>query len=204
MSAPEIRRATDDDVPALARTLTRAFAEDPVVGWAWPAHARRERALEHFQATRLRQLIAGGEVWTTPELDCAALWALPGRWQPSVRETLEVFPAFAHPSLVWRMPLVMAGWLNVERRHPREPLHYYLAVLGTDPPAQGQGLGTRVLAPVLEECDREGVAAFLESSKESNIAFYARHGFRVVQEMRLPRGPLIWKMWREPLGGAAS
>lgn len=201
MAAPPVRPARAEDLPELARMLTRAFADDPVVSWAWRPEGRRPRALEHFQATRLRQLIAGGEVWTTEDRSCAALWALPGRWQPSVRETLEVFPAFAHPALVWRLPLVMAGWLNVERLHPREPPHYYLAVLGTDPSMQGRGLGSALMAPVLEQCDRDGVAAFLESSKERNIDFYARHGFRVVQELDLPRGPRIWKMWRDPLGG---
>ena len=71
-------------------------------------------------------------------------------------------------------------------------------MLGTDPAAQGRGLGSAVLRPVLEQCDRDGVGAFLESSKERNIDFYARHGFRVTSEIRLPRGPLMWQMWRDP------
>jgi hypothetical protein len=55
-----------------------------------------------------------------------------------------------------------------------------------------------MLRPVLEQCDSDGVAAYLESSKERNIDFYARHGFRVTRELRLPRGPRVWPMWREP------
>ena len=45
----------------------------------------------------------------------------------------------------------------VESRHPKTP-HYYLGGLGTDPPWQGRGFGSAVLAPVLEICDRERVA----------------------------------------------
>jgi GNAT superfamily N-acetyltransferase len=71
-------------------------------------------------------------------------------------------------------------------------------VLGTEPEAQGQGLGSAVLGGVLEQCDRDGVGAFLESSKERNIDFYARHGFRVREEIRLLRGPPMWSMWRDP------
>ncbi len=34
---------------------------------------------------------------------------------------------------------------------------------------------------MLDRCDEDGVGAYLESSKESNIAYYARFGFRVTE-----------------------
>jgi ribosomal protein S18 acetylase RimI-like enzyme len=85
----------------------------------------------------------------------------------------------------------------MERRHPSTPQHWYLAVLGTDPDAQGRGLGSAVLSAMLEQCDRDGVPSYLESSKERNIDFYARHGFRVTGEIKLLRGPNVWPMWRD-------
>jgi len=54
------------------------------------------------------------------------------------------------------------------------------------------------MQPVMEMCDREGVPAYLESSKERNIDFYSRFGFRVLEEVKLPRGPKMWPMWRDP------
>jgi predicted GNAT family N-acyltransferase len=51
---------------------------------------------------------------------------------------------------------------------------------------------------VLELCDSERLPAYLESSKERNVDFYARHGFRVTSELRLPKGPPMWPMWRSP------
>ncbi|MGO9488481.1 MAG: GNAT family N-acetyltransferase [Solirubrobacteraceae bacterium] len=195
---PAIRRAGEQDVPALAAMLARAFLDDPVASWAWPPDALRPAALERFQATRLRQLIGHEEVWTTDDLDCAALWAPPGHWHSTIREVAALVPCFMRPRLLPRMPLVAVGWEKLERRHPREPQHFYLAVLGTDPPAQGRGLASAVLRGVLDQCDRDGVGAYLESSKESNIAFYSRHGFRVTEEIHLLRGPSMWKMWRDP------
>lgn len=90
-----------------------------------------------------------------------------------------------------------AGLVGVERSHPARPAHWYLATLGTDPDVQGQGCGSAVLEPVLRECDRLGIGAYLESSKERNIDFYVRHGFRVSGDLRLPRGPCLWPMWRD-------
>ncbi len=203
MSAPAaIRRARPGDVPALAAMLARAFMDDPVACWAFPPDRLRPRALERFQAIRLRQLMRNEEVWTTEDLASAALWATPGNWRSSLRETASVARCFAAPRLLGRLPVAAIGWDRLERKHPREPQHFYLAVLGTDPGAQGRGLGSAVLAGVLDQCDADGVGAFLESSKESNIDFYARHGFRVTEEFRLLSGPPLWKMWRDPLGGA--
>jgi len=195
---PAVRRAGSGDVPALAGMLARAFLDDPVACWAWRPPALRPRALERFQAIRLGQLLAGEEVWTAEDHSCAALWAPPGGWKSSLLADVALAPCFGHPRLLARMPLVAAGWLGLERRHPPAPLHYYLAVLGTDPPCQGRGLGSRLLAPVLEQCDRDGVGAYLESSKERNVDFYARHGFRVLERVRLLRGPHMWTMWRDP------
>lgn len=202
IETPRIRRATARDIPALGRVLARAFLDDPVASWAFPPEELREAALERFQATRIRQLIVHEEVWTTEDLACAALWAPPGHSHSTLRETAMIVPCFLRPRLVGRLPLVALGWDRLERGHPRGPAHFYLAVLGTDPQEQGRGLGSAVLRGVLDQCDQDGIGAFLESSKESNIDFYARHGFRVTEEVHLLRGPRMWRMWRDPRGGA--
>ena len=195
---PSVRRAGPPDVAAVAAMLARAFYDDPVATWAFRADGARLRALELFQAIRMRQLMGGEELWMDAQGRCAALWAPPGSWKTTAREDAALMRCFMHPLLFARMPLVTAGFLGLEAKHPKDPAHFYLAVLGTDPDSQGKGLGSALLAPVLEACDRDGVGAFLESSKERNIAFYARHGFRVVQEVHLLRGPPMWQMWRDP------
>jgi ribosomal protein S18 acetylase RimI-like enzyme len=193
-----VARATVADVPELARMLARAFFDDPVATWACRPDRLRRTVLERFHGARLRQLVGEREVWTVPGLVSAAVWAPPDRWRTTPREDLALARALLHPRLLARLPLVVGGLLDVERRHPREPPHWYLAVLGTEPEAQGRGLGSAVLGPVLEQCDADGLGAYLESSKESNIAFYARHGFRVTEEVHLSRGPTLWPMWRDP------
>jgi GNAT superfamily N-acetyltransferase len=200
MSAPSpVRRATQADLPALTSMLTRAFHDDPIAIWACPHERERPRMLERFHGTRLKHLLPHGEVWTTPECESAALWAPPEAWKTSGREDLELTRCMLTPRLLVRAPLVGFGLLGIERKHPHNPPHWYLATLGTDPSAQGRGLGSAVLAPILEQCDRDGVDAYLESSKERNLDFYARFGFRATDTHRLPRGPQAWPMWRDPL-----
>jgi hypothetical protein len=52
---------------------------------------------------------------------------------------------------------------------------------------------------MLERCDDEGIAAYLENSKPRNEAFYARHGFEPLEPLPLPAGaPPLTPMLRSP------
>jgi GNAT superfamily N-acetyltransferase len=193
----EVRRASPEEAGPIADMLARAFCDDPVIEWVFPAGMRnRERKLARFFRIRVRQLLRQDAVWTTPDLGGAAVWALPGRWHAGFFQTLEFLPVM--PAMGRRLPTAMRGFDIIEAHHPKEPEHWYLNILGTDPPQQGKGVGSRLLSAVLEDLDRDGVGAYLESSKERNIDFYSRFGFKVVEELRLPKGPPLWPMWRDP------
>jgi GNAT superfamily N-acetyltransferase len=88
-------------------------------------------------------------------------------------------------------------FLEVDRHRPHEP-HWYLALLATDPTVQGQGIGSALLAPVLDRCDQDGTVAYTETQKEANVSWYARVGFSVAREIRLPGSPTVWCLRREP------
>jgi len=85
----------------------------------------------------------------------------------------------------------------MSEHHLHQP-HYYLAALGTDPVFQGQGIGSALMQPVLDRCDKERLPAYLESSKQANIPFYNKHGFEVIEELQIPDGPRLWPMIRQP------
>ena len=188
-----------EDVPAAAASLVRAFYEDPVLAYMFPNPRTRGKALGRFFRFQLRRTyLTRGVAYTTEECHSIALWLPPKSSQLGIRDVLAQLPMLL--ILGRRAGAALRLVQLVESRHPRTA-HYYLGGLGTDPPWQGKGLGSAVLRPVLESCDREGMPAYLESSKESNIPFYRRHGFEVTDEVSVPDGPVrLWLMWREPLG----
>jgi GNAT superfamily N-acetyltransferase len=176
--------------------LTRAFDDDPLYHWLLRSRRTRDRYATRFFAWQLRRLLPQGQVTMTTDAAAVALWALPGQWRENASDALALFVAIV-PAMVTYLPSVVRGLNQADRRHPTEP-HLYLALLGCDPPAQGQGRGGAALAPGLELADRDGLPAYLETSTERNLRFYARFGFRVVDQVRMPRnGPALWMMWRE-------
>jgi GNAT superfamily N-acetyltransferase len=195
----EVRVAGEGGRGAVTAALAEAFMDDPVAIWATPSDRHRPRVLRRFFGAVYDAHVDKETVYVDAERRGAAIWALPGRWKATPEEQLGIIAAFAHPRHWRRLPHIVNGLMLTERMHPESPEHFYLPTLGVAPDRQGKGLGSRLLAPILQTCDSEGVPAYLESSKHSNIAFYARHGFRVLDEIRLPAGgPVIYRMWREP------
>jgi RimJ/RimL family protein N-acetyltransferase len=85
-----------------------------------------------------------------------------------------------------------------ERNHLQEP-HYYIRWVGVATSFQGQGLGTALLRPTLDRCDREGLPAYLQASTERSAALYERLGFVHLGELQVPDGPRFWPMRRPPI-----
>lgn len=192
-----VRKASFDDVKPLATALAEAFATDPVLRWLLPSSRARSRLRGLFAMELLRLYLPHNEVYTSRDLVGGALWSPPGCWRTPTRS---VVPAL--PRLTWtlraRMGLAFRAVSTIERLHPSEA-HWYLAVLGTRPEHQRRGVGSALLAPVLERCDRDYLPAYLESSTQDNVAFYSRRGFEVTGRIDLPGGgPSVWPMWRQP------
>ncbi|MBV8386572.1 MAG: GNAT family N-acetyltransferase [Acidimicrobiia bacterium] len=195
----DIEKATVADVPALSQTLARAFYDDPAISWMVPDDARRLRVGPYgFKSWLTKIYLPKNQVFTDPDRKAAALWAPPGKWRMSAGLQLRLTPSVLRIVGLKRLPLIAKGLAMMDKQHPDDRPHWYLAVLGTDPDYQGKGLGSAVMQPVLDRCDADGVGAYLESSKEANIPFYRRHGFEVTGEIVLPDGPPIWPMWRDP------
>jgi len=198
MSSAEVRLVGEADVPTLARILVRAYMDDPLAAWICESRALRAELLEALYAARLAQMLPFGGAWCDPARLSVAVWIAPEQRQKSLRSTAALRRCLLRPQLVSRLPLLASGFAAMRQMRPSGPPHWYLSLLGTDPEARGRGVGSAVLEPVLQRCDRDGVGAYLESSNARNLCFYERLGFRVTGELRLPSGPKMWPMWREP------
>ena len=198
-TALSVRKATLADAPRLAQALASAFLDDPVITWIFPDQHRRRRVLRAFMEFRLRKLaFPHDEVWMTADGAAAAVWLPPpGRWQLSRPQQLRLLPPLVR-FLGLRTASVLGGLDRMEDRHPQDPSHWYLFILGTEPAAQGRGMGSALLSHMLARVDADRMPIYLESSNQRNIALYGRHGFEITSEVAIPGGPRIWPMWREP------
>jgi GNAT superfamily N-acetyltransferase len=198
--AASVGRASPEKMLAMAGALARAFHDDPAFSWVLHADPRRMKILEQgFELFLKRIWLEQEETYTTAGTVAVAVWERPDEWKLPVTRQLRMLPAMAKV-FGRHLPRVLRALTVLEGKHPRES-HYYLPFVGVEPEWQGRGLGSAVLAPVLQRCDEERMPAFLEASTPRSRTLYERQGFAVTEEFRLGGGaPPQWRMWRTPTG----
>ena len=173
--------------------IVLAFSADPVARWSYP-DARQY--LTHFPAIVRAfggNAFAHGTGYHVGGFAGAALWLPPG-----IRPDDEALATVVRESVAAeRQALVFAVFEQMERYHPREH-HWYLPLVGVDPVHQGRGYGSALLRHALRRCDRDHVAAYLESTNPVNIPLYERHGFEVLATIQVESSPPIVPMLRAP------
>jgi ribosomal protein S18 acetylase RimI-like enzyme len=189
-------RVDSTNTEQAVRILAAAFRDDPVINWS----GNNPRSLEPFFELTMPVFVPHQLTYLDPQGRGAAAWLGPNqqlRWPFTLSNAAKVLQ-FGGLKGGYRM--LLSG-LKTEHYHPRTPPHYYLFAIGVTPQYKGQGVGSSLMAHMLRQCDAEGMPAYLENSKEDNLAFYQGHGFKVQQQIRFAASaPPVWLMWREPGG----
>jgi GNAT superfamily N-acetyltransferase len=202
-STGESVRLSREQLPAAGEVLGRAFLDDPWLAYVLPDPGHRAGALPALFSGAAAYGERFGAAWTTAEgVAGAAIWLPPGSGAVTPERPAQAGWAAAAARLgeeaLGRF-LASLAHLDALRRRDQPGPHWYLMVLGVDPPRQGRGIGGRLLQPALAHADAAGLPCYLETFKARNLPFYQRHGFAVVVDSALPGGgPRYWTMHRPP------
>lgn len=185
-----------------AAVLARAFHDDPIWTWALPQEEERRRVLPWWMEVSTRYCHLFGEVYGSGDIAGVADWLTPGNTDfPPERLLAAGYGPMRQVFGEGPYERFMRMLATTEPLHQEAMpgAHYYLMLLGVDPPQQGRGTGSALIQPVLARADAEGIPCYLETEREINVRFYLRHGFRVLVETAVPGGgPKIWTMARAP------
>jgi ribosomal protein S18 acetylase RimI-like enzyme len=188
-------------LPEAALTQSRAFFDDPLFRFVFADEAARRERLPWVMHVGIAYGLRFGEVHTdVGAMAGHAVWLPPGETEMTPERMEEVGFGDAEVRMGADALGRFGGFLETvapfHGEHAPKP-HWYLMILGVDPPVQGRGLGGRVIAPVLARADAARVDCYLETANERNLRFYGRHGFDVVAEVDVAGGgPHVWMMLR--------
>jgi ribosomal protein S18 acetylase RimI-like enzyme len=188
-----ITRATAAAAERVVALIALAFGADPAMRWAFPEPWQYLTYGPAFVRAFGGRAFENGTADVAADGVGAALWLPPGVHPDDDALGAVVEASLDEPD---RSEL-FAVFEEMGRFHPGEP-HWYLSLIGVDPPRQGQGYGAALLRHGLARCDRDRAVAYLESTNPRNNPLYERHGFRVVGRIQRRGTPPIWPMVRLP------
>ena len=190
--APVTRVHHHREANAIA-TLTLAFAADPASRWIWPATGGYLAAFPRFVRGLGGRAFETGNAFEIAEDAGVALWLPPGV-DPDEAELIDIIGDTVHAS---RRSDLFEIIRQMTEHRPREG-HWYLPFVGVEPQHQCRGLGASLLRPMLQQCDAEGLPAYLESTNPRNVPFYESLGFASMGIIQAGTSPEIVPMLREP------
>jgi GNAT superfamily N-acetyltransferase len=204
MAEPKIARIAEDQIEVAAGILARAFHDDPPMVYAVPDACERARLLPQLMRTFVSYATMFGEPLMTDDPPQAV-----ALWLPLVEFDT---PERDHQAGIDRIPDILGaenfGRLMhiagiAERFHKQtapEP-HLYLQFLGVEPARQGQGLGSALIRPMLEQADAKGLQCYLETFQPRNVPLYKKHRFKIaIEEVEPNSGIRGWAFVRERRG----
>lgn len=186
--------ATGQNIHKAVSVLAEAFKDDPLNNFVSPKSAYPEFTFRVMAPIFLHD----GFVLLAKESKGAALW-LP----PKVKLASPVSFSIMMESLFsFGIGSIYRGLLAMhimEKYHVPED-HYYLYAIGTLDEYRNQGVATSLIQPMIERSEKDHLPIYLENTREENLSFYQRHGFKVSHEYQVGKsGPVIWGMVRDPV-----
>ncbi len=187
-----------EDERQAAGVLARAFIDDPLVMAICPAPVaeRQRRMWWSFRVAVRSHILAGQPAWNIAGPNAAAAGViLVTRSRPRMQARPDLafeLRGLAHFGLAASVRGFRAAQ-TIAAQAPPQPFTY-LRTLGVDPQWQGRGLGARLVDWVVRAAP-PGPPIYLETAKEGNLGFYARHGFVCVGDFPCLGVP-VWRLIR--------
>ena len=196
--APVLAVLRWEDERGVAALLARAFVDDPLVIAICdaPAPQRQERMRWSFRIAVRSHALGRQPAWTMVDPAGAPLGV--------VLATRAQLPVQPHADLLFTLRglrhvgvrAALRGFkaAQVIASHaPAEPFTY-LRTLGVEPEHQRRSVGSQLVEQVIR-ASPPALPVYLETAKEQNLSFYARHGFAPAGEFDCLGVP-VWRLLR--------
>ena len=103
------------------------------------------------------------------------------------------------PDIIGRLLTYETYAMNLKKEFT-EHYDWYLYNLSIKKDAQGKGVASKLLRPMLQFCDNERMVTYLETNKEANVGLYRHYGFNLMKEEQIPKSTVMhYAMVRKPM-----
>eukprot|EP00026_Physarum_polycephalum_P011564 Phypoly_transcript_11799.p1 GENE.Phypoly_transcript_11799~~Phypoly_transcript_11799.p1 ORF type:complete len:344 (+),score=27.53 Phypoly_transcript_11799:83-1033(+) len=204
-----IREIRSDHTEQASHILESSFRDCSYTNYFYPDGGNfKIQAMNWFYSKMIQYALKNGRVWAAYDEDMpyklqgVAIWQPPYESGVSFWNMLKTGMGTAPWNLgvkpAWRILSVLD---QVEKMHQKTITrpHWSLYSISVDPALQCRGIGTKMMKPILDMADYDGLPCYLDTPSERSLKFFRRLGFEVIYDVSNPSsGPRFWTMVRNP------
>ena len=191
------------DLDRLAEVAADAYKDYPLHNW-FTKGKYDEKASKLIMQISLRTMTEDAIIYAdSEEMNGFAVW-LPFGFTGS-----KTFPFLFNgglklifhsgPSIIGRLLTYETYAMNLKKEFT-DNYDWYLYNLSIKQDAQGKGIASKLMRPMLKFCDDEKMVAYLETNKEKNVSLYNHYGFELKKEEVIPKTTVThYAMVRKPI-----
>ena len=192
----------EKDLPRLAEAAADAYQDYPLHNW-FTGGKYDPKASRLLMEISLKSMMKDALIYAdSEEINGFAVWLPFGftgnKTLPFLRNGGISLILHAGPGMIGRLLTYESYAMGLKKEFTA---HYdwYLFNLSVKKDAQGRGLATKLMGPMLRFCDDEKMVAYLETNKAANVGLYQHYGFDLMREELVPNSPVThYAMVRHP------
>ena len=184
----------ESDLERLADVATDAYVDYPLHNWLTKGKYDRTASKLIMQIT-LKTMTKDAVIYAdSEEMNGFAVWipfgftgskTLPFLFSGGLKLILH-----SGLGIIGRLLTYETYAMNLKKEYT-DNYDWYLYNLSIKKDAQGRGIASKLLRPMLEFCDDEKMVAYLETNKESNVSLYKHYGFELKKEELIPKSTVM-------------
>ena len=184
----------ESDLERLADVATDAYVDYPLHNWLTKGKYDRTASKLIMQIT-LKTMTKDAVIYAdSEEMNGFAVWipfgftgskTLPFLFSGGLKLILH-----SGLGIIGRLLTYETYAMNLKKEYT-DNYDWYLYNLSIKKDAQGKGIASKLLRPMLEFCDDEKMVAYLETNKESNVRLYKHYGFELKKEELIPKSTVM-------------
>ena len=191
------------DVDRLAEVAANAYRDYPLHNW-FTKGKYDEKASKLIMQISLKTMTEDAVIYAdSEEINGFAVW-LPFGFTGSktlpflLNGGLELI-FHSGPGIIGRLLTYESYAMNLKKEFT-DNYDWYLYNLSIKKEAQGKGIASKLMRPMLQFCDDERMVAYLETNKEANVGLYRHYGFDLMKEELIHKTPVThYAMVRKPM-----
>lgn len=191
------------DLDRVAEVAADAYRDYPLHNW-FTKGTYDPKASRLIMHTSLKTMMKGALIYAdSEEMNGFAVWLPSGftgnKAMPFLSNGGLKLILHSGPGIIGRL-LAYESYAMGLKKEFADNKDWYLYNLSIRQEAQGKGIASKLLQPMLNFCDEEGTKIYLETNNEKNVELYKHYGFELKKEALIPESPVPhYAMMRDPL-----